>query len=113
MLYDVSHDDSSHAAANLTGHVFCGTSSAGTVKATDQKPTQNLGFRGGKKKESPWHCVEGCGACCKLQKGPSYPSPKEIFTNTSDVEVTFHPSPSNISQQQFKHLIYDIYHPHF
>ncbi|KAI5395460.1 hypothetical protein KIW84_061870 [Lathyrus oleraceus] len=58
-----------------------------TVKTTDQKPAQNLGFRGGKKKESPWHCVEGCGACCKLQKGPSYPSPEEIFTNTSDVEL--------------------------
>jgi hypothetical protein len=57
-----------------------------TVK-TDKKQRQNkIGF-GSEKKEVSWKCVEGCGACCKLQKGPSYPSPEEIFTDPSDVEV--------------------------
>lgn len=39
------------------------------------------------RKEQTWRCVEGCGACCKLEKGPSFATPEEIFTNPSDVEV--------------------------
>ncbi|KAJ1416910.1 putative zinc- or iron-chelating domain containing protein [Sesbania bispinosa] len=54
---------------------------------TDRKQRQNsVGF-GAEKKEISWHCVEGCGACCKLQKGPSFPSPEEIFTDPSHVEL--------------------------
>lgn len=45
-----------------------------------------VGF-GGRNKDELWRCVEGCGACCKLHKGPSFPSPQEIFTHPSDVEV--------------------------
>lgn len=56
----------------------------------DNKATQgrniNVGF-GGKRKEQLWQCVEGCSACCKLAKGPSFASPEEIFQNTSDIEV--------------------------
>lgn len=26
-----------------------------------------------------WKCAAGCGACCKLDKGPDFPSPEEIF----------------------------------
>jgi len=59
-----------------------------TVKTDREQRQNNAGFSGKKKKLS-WHCVEGCGACCKLQKGPSYPSPQEIFTDPSDVEVHF------------------------
>lgn len=51
---------------------------------TESKPRQNS-FNS--KKEMTWQCVEGCGACCKLQKGPSFASPEEIFTESSDVEV--------------------------
>lgn len=57
-----------------------------TVK-TDRKQRQNNAGFSGEKKELSWHCVQGCGACCKLQKGPSYPSPEEIFTDPSDVEL--------------------------
>ncbi|KEH17418.1 flagellin N-methylase, partial [Medicago truncatula] len=57
-----------------------------TVK-TDRKQRQNNAGFSGEKKELSWHCVEGCAACCKLQKGPSYPSPEEIFTDPSDVEL--------------------------
>ncbi|CAN1142845.1 hypothetical protein LINPERPRIM_LOCUS26213 [Linum perenne] len=39
------------------------------------------------RKEFPWKCAEGCGACCKLDKGPFFPTPEEIFTNPSDVEL--------------------------
>ncbi|XP_058209296.1 uncharacterized protein LOC131322130 [Rhododendron vialii] len=34
-----------------------------------------------------WQCVEGCGACCKLDKGPSFATPEEIFENPSDIEL--------------------------
>ncbi|XP_039115663.1 uncharacterized protein LOC120251192 [Dioscorea cayenensis subsp. rotundata] len=38
------------------------------------------GFGKGEKKMAPkWQCSRGCGACCKLDKGPSFPSPEEIF----------------------------------
>ncbi|XP_027188986.2 uncharacterized protein, partial [Cicer arietinum] len=56
-----------------------------TLKTDTTQQKNKISF--GKNKELSWHCVEGCGACCKLQKGPSYPSPEEIFTNTSDVEL--------------------------
>ncbi|XP_054804262.1 uncharacterized protein LOC129307353 isoform X1 [Prosopis cineraria] len=46
----------------------------------------SIGF-GGDKKHELWRCVEGCGACCKLQKGPSFASPEEIFTHPSDLEL--------------------------
>ncbi|KAH7844236.1 hypothetical protein Vadar_025882 [Vaccinium darrowii] len=34
-----------------------------------------------------WQCVQGCGACCKLDKGPSFATPEEIFENPSDIEL--------------------------
>ncbi|KAE9619466.1 hypothetical protein Lalb_Chr02g0153401 [Lupinus albus] len=55
---------------------------------TDKKQRQtNVGF--GENKEPLWQCVEGCGACCKLDKDPSFATPEEIFTDPSDVEVCF------------------------
>ncbi|ESW16490.1 hypothetical protein PHAVU_007G161000 [Phaseolus vulgaris] len=57
-----------------------------TVKTVKKQSQTSLGF-GGDKKETKWHCVEGCGACCKLQKGPSFPSPEEYFDDPSDVEL--------------------------
>ncbi|KAJ6330444.1 hypothetical protein OIU76_009115 [Salix suchowensis] len=39
------------------------------------------------KKEPLWGCVEGCGACCKLAKGPAFATPEEIFTDPSDIEL--------------------------
>ncbi|XP_074368904.1 uncharacterized protein LOC141708946 isoform X1 [Apium graveolens] len=54
------------------------------------KPTKNksnsVGFTSNKK-EAVWQCVKSCGACCKLDKGPSFPSPDEIFDDPSDVEL--------------------------
>lgn len=60
-------------------------------KTQRQKPTTTTshGF-GGKKKDPVWQCVQNCGACCKLDKGPSFPSPDEIFDDPSDVQVYFH-----------------------
>lgn len=46
----------------------------------------NTGF-GTSKKEPLWRCVEGCGACCKLAKGPAFATPEEIFTKPSDIEL--------------------------
>ncbi|KAJ0557616.1 putative zinc-or iron-chelating domain containing protein [Helianthus annuus] len=42
---------------------------------------------GAKKKEALWQCVTNCGACCKLDKGPSFPSPEEIFEDSSDIQL--------------------------
>lgn len=42
---------------------------------------------GGRKIEPVWRCVEGCGACCKLDKGPAFATPEEIFEDPRDVEV--------------------------
>ncbi|KAJ6743296.1 hypothetical protein OIU85_017275 [Salix viminalis] len=39
------------------------------------------------KKEPLWGCVEGCGACCKLAKGPAFATPEDIFTDPSDIEL--------------------------
>lgn len=51
--------------------------------------TTSPGF-GGEKKAPVWQCVESCGACCKLDKGPTFPSPEEIFDDPSDIEVYLH-----------------------
>ncbi|KAM7526277.1 hypothetical protein LguiA_016179 [Lonicera macranthoides] len=48
--------------------------------------TSSLGFSS-KTKDPVWQCVERCGACCKLEKGPTYPSPDEIFDDPSDVQL--------------------------
>ncbi|XP_062211349.1 uncharacterized protein LOC133912561 [Phragmites australis] len=31
-----------------------------------------------------WKCASGCGACCKLDKGPDFPTPKEVFADHPD-----------------------------
>ncbi|KAL1567214.1 hypothetical protein AAHA92_02717 [Salvia divinorum] len=55
-------------------------------KIQRQKPATKTshGF-GGEKKSPVWQCVEKCSACCKLDKGPTFPSPEEIFDDPSDV----------------------------
>lgn len=58
------------------------------VKTKEKQSSRNVGF-GIDKKEPVWRCVEGCGACCKLDKGPAFPTPEEIFDNPDDVEVSF------------------------
>ncbi|XP_076946445.1 uncharacterized protein LOC143617943 [Bidens hawaiensis] len=51
-----------------------------------QKKKASGGF-GAKKKEAVWQCVNNCGACCKLDKGASFPSPQEIFDDASDIQL--------------------------
>lgn len=58
------------------------------VPGATPKLSNTTGF-GTSKKEPLWRCVEGCGACCKLAKGPAFATPEEIFTNPSDIEVSF------------------------
>ncbi|XP_059667768.1 uncharacterized protein LOC132313122 [Cornus florida] len=74
-----------------------------TVRSAANRPRQNgnsktkkmqsrssggasLGF-GGERKDPPWQCVQGCGACCKLDKGPSFATPEEIFDDPLDVRL--------------------------
>lgn len=68
------------------------TSSKGkvkTVKVVDREieKQKNGGFGVKKKKEPLWQCVQGCGACCKLSKGPTFVTPEEIFDKPSDIEL--------------------------
>ncbi|XP_059305681.1 uncharacterized protein LOC132057212 [Lycium ferocissimum] len=56
------------------------TTSVPTVK----KITSGFNSRN---KEPTWQCVKNCGACCKLEKGPNFPSAEEIFDDPSDVEL--------------------------
>ncbi|KAK3006716.1 LOW QUALITY PROTEIN: hypothetical protein RJ639_017813 [Escallonia herrerae] len=39
------------------------------------------------RKDPLWQCVQGCGACCKLDKGPTFPSPEEVFDDPSDIQL--------------------------
>ncbi|XP_071707481.1 uncharacterized protein [Rutidosis leptorrhynchoides] len=59
-------------------------SSTKTKKKTSG--SSSAGF-GTKKTEPVWQCVKNCGACCKLDKGPTFPSPEEIFEAPSDIEL--------------------------
>ncbi|XP_031258318.1 uncharacterized protein LOC116116374 [Pistacia vera] len=56
------------------------------VRTKEKQSSRNAGF-GIEKKEPLWRCVEGCGACCKLDKGPAFPTPEEIFDNPEDVKL--------------------------
>jgi hypothetical protein len=58
---------------------------ARTKAAAKQSPS-SVGF-GRRRKEPLWQCVEGCGACCKLDKGPSFVTPEEVFSDPLDIEV--------------------------
>ncbi|KAL2936703.1 1 4-beta-D-glucan cellobiohydrolase CEL6A [Bienertia sinuspersici] len=61
-----------------------------TVKVVERekgKQKKNVGFGEKKRKEPVWQCVQGCGACCKLDKGPTFATPEEIFDDPSDIEL--------------------------
>ncbi|KAH9305470.1 hypothetical protein KI387_009874, partial [Taxus chinensis] len=38
-----------------------------------------------KEEDGKWGCVSGCGACCKLAKGPSFAPPEDIFMDVDDI----------------------------
>ncbi|KAF8042363.1 hypothetical protein BT93_A0860 [Corymbia citriodora subsp. variegata] len=59
-----------------------------TASKTEQSSNSSsfAGF-GGKKKDPLWRCVENCGACCKLDKGPSFVTPEEVFDDPGDIEL--------------------------
>lgn len=40
-----------------------------------------------KQEEVTWACVSGCGACCKLAKGPSFAPPEDIFDDPDDIAL--------------------------
>nr|GLL41002.1 uncharacterized protein LOC109180046 [Ipomoea trifida] len=52
-----------------------------TTKPSTAVPstTNNPPGFGGKAKNPVWQCVQNCGACCKLDKGPDFPSPEELY----------------------------------
>ncbi|KAF8395043.1 hypothetical protein HHK36_018982 [Tetracentron sinense] len=55
-------------------------------KAGPKEKPKSVGF-GGERKEASWKCAQNCGACCKLDKGPSFATPEEIFQDPSDVQL--------------------------
>ncbi|KAG5584517.1 hypothetical protein H5410_044951 [Solanum commersonii] len=60
------------------------TITPGVPAATAMKTTSGFSSRN---KEPTWQCVQNCGACCKLEKGPNFPSAEEIFDDPSDIEA--------------------------
>jgi len=47
-------------------------------------PPQQLQEKAKAKRQVRWKCASGCGACCKLDKGPDFPTPDEIFADHPD-----------------------------
>ncbi|KAJ1297032.1 hypothetical protein BS78_01G347000 [Paspalum vaginatum] len=45
---------------------------------------QQPGEKAKAKRPVRWKCASGCGACCKLDKGPDFPTPDEIFADHPD-----------------------------
>ncbi|KAL3358478.1 hypothetical protein AABB24_015549 [Solanum stoloniferum] len=60
------------------------TITPGVPAATAMKTMSGFNSRN---KEPTWQCVQNCGACCKLEKGPNFPSAEEIFDDPSDIEL--------------------------
>lgn len=56
------------------------------TKAEAKQSPSSVGF-GRRRNEPLWRCVEGCGACCKLDKGPSFVTPEEVFSDPLDIEL--------------------------
>ncbi|XP_071722105.1 uncharacterized protein [Rutidosis leptorrhynchoides] len=52
-----------------------------------RRSRSSVGFGAAVKKDPVWQCMEGCGACCKLEKGPAFATPEEIFTDPADVDL--------------------------
>ncbi|PON72804.1 zinc/iron-chelating domain protein [Parasponia andersonii] len=74
-----------HAAAIPSFRIVSMGSRPRQAAKTTQSQSR-IGF-GGDRKEPLWQCVEGCGACCKLNKGPSFATPEEIFDDPSDIQL--------------------------
>ncbi|MQL93329.1 hypothetical protein Taro_025979, partial [Colocasia esculenta] len=78
------------AAGSFT-RVICGPR-RGKGGSRRNSSRDGVGFGGGSRRsggdgaetaaprQPTWRCAQGCGACCKLDKGPAFPSPHEIFS---------------------------------
>ncbi|XP_062166584.1 uncharacterized protein LOC133872934 [Alnus glutinosa] len=62
------------------------TQKTARTKAEAKQSPSSVGF-GRRRNEPLWRCVEGCGACCKLDKGPSFITPEEVFSDPRDIEL--------------------------
>ena len=51
---------------------------------TPPPPPQQQQEKAKAKRAVRWKCASGCGACCKLDKGPDFPTPDEIFADHPD-----------------------------
>lgn len=49
------------------------------AKSKAAEEAVSLGFGGSRNAQEKWQCARGCGACCKLDKGPAFPKLEEIF----------------------------------
>ncbi|KAF5185191.1 zinc/iron-chelating domain protein [Thalictrum thalictroides] len=91
----MSHSISLGSISNIsTARIFTCGAKQRTSQQTKQQQQAKLkhsvvGFNTKKKEESSlsWACVQGCGACCKLVKGPSFATPEEIFEDPLDLQL--------------------------
>ncbi|CAN0881440.1 hypothetical protein LINGRAHAP2_LOCUS14239 [Linum grandiflorum] len=84
------------SAVAVSAHRQLNFGKSDTIRMQKQHQSKQTKIKRGKnankvfatqRKDLPWKCVQGCGACCKLDKGPLFPTPEEIFTDSSDVEL--------------------------
>jgi len=64
-------------------------------------PPQQLQEKAKAKRQVRWKCASGCGACCKLDKGPDFPTPDEIFADHPD-DLQVGPSITSAFSQYLK-----------
>ncbi|XP_078162238.1 zinc/iron-chelating domain protein [Carex rostrata] len=57
------------------------STSSSTKNRRNTADTVDKKKRESKRTEPTWQCASGCGACCKLAKGPAFPSPEDIFSD--------------------------------
>ncbi|RWR74855.1 Retinoic acid-induced 3 [Cinnamomum micranthum f. kanehirae] len=59
----------------------------GKGKASEAKDSSRGSAGFGRERKELWSCSQGCGACCKLDKGPAFATPEEIFDDPDHVKL--------------------------
>ncbi|XXG50772.1 hypothetical protein AAC387_Pa02g4706 [Persea americana] len=59
----------------------------GKGKASEAKDRSRGSIGFGRERKELWSCSQGCGACCKLDKGPPFATPEEILDDPDHVKV--------------------------
>ncbi|KAJ8646480.1 hypothetical protein MRB53_008228 [Persea americana] len=61
----------------------------GKGKASEAKDRSRGSIGFGRERKELWSCSQGCGACCKLDKGPAFATPEEILDYPDHVKEQY------------------------